>query len=477
MRNRVVQELLGSIGKIEPITPEQVERLSDGELTYQELDEFLSQFGLSVQNIICDPERRILNTYYADYAKGIYKELSLRLNLLKNQISGFKRLSWFAKYGNPYLQMEQWAAFYSDSVPVALEIYDFQKRVYDIDPSVVYSVWEKIYVDVSYSNGQWKQEVLEYVFSKAPKLTKLPPEENGLITVYRGMGSHSQPAERAISWSLAPESALAFAKKEGTALVEGKVSGKDVVSIRYGYYNENEVIVKPGSVCQIKYEDMFPANRKNFMKMVVPALPDFIRLCRHAERLGYRRESLFQAYGAGHILRVLLLSLIYYYGSGDDLTAEDKNILCFFSLLHDIGRIDDTEDKGHGERSVYMIQHQNLQIRNMDLSKKAWKIVTLIIWNHCYDDAVGLRAIHDQTNFSWKDKERAGKLCRICKDMDALDRVRFNGLDHRRLRTDFAKKLPLIANCLHEQDIFQILEGINKIQEGNEHGKQTDAGK
>ena len=41
----------------------------------------------------------------------------------------------------------------------------------------------------------------------------------------------------------------------------------------------------------------------------------------------------------------------------------------------------------------------------------------------------------------------------ICKDMDGLDRVRFNGLDIFMLRTPYAKKLPLIAGCLLQENI------------------------
>ncbi|MBP3442178.1 MAG: hypothetical protein J6L62_05170, partial [Clostridia bacterium] len=41
----------------------------------------------------------------------------------------------------------------------------------------------------------------------------------------------------------------------------------------------------------------------------------------------------------------------------------------------------------------------------------------------------------------------------ICKDMDGLDRVRFNGLDVYQLRTTYARKLPLIAGALLKEKI------------------------
>lgn len=49
-------------------------------------------------------------------------------------------------------------------------------------------------------------------------------------------------------------------------------------------------------------------------------------------------------------------------------------------------------------------------------------------------------------------------LYHICKDMDALDRVRFNGLDYRMLRTQYARRLPLVAGCLLEEDLLTPLD-------------------
>lgn len=49
------------------------------------------------------------------------------------------------------------------------------------------------------------------------------------------------------------------------------------------------------------------------------------------------------------------------------------------------------------------------------------------------------------------------RLYQICKDMDALDRVRFNGLNYQKLRTSYSRQLPLIAGELLKEDIMSIL--------------------
>lgn len=48
---------------------------------------------------------------------------------------------------------------------------------------------------------------------------------------------------------------------------------------------------------------------------------------------------------------------------------------------------------------------------------------------HCREDGIGIAAIKAEPTFSVQDKRRERKLYDIAKDMDGLDRVRFNGLD------------------------------------------------
>ena len=42
--------------------------------------------------------------------------------------------------------------------------------------------------------------------------------------------------------------------------------------------------------------------------------------------------------------------------------------------------------------------------------------------------------------------------------MDGLDRVRFNGLDYRQLRTDYGRRLPLMAGALLKESLIEALD-------------------
>ena len=242
-------------------------------------------------------------------------------------------------------------------------------------------------------------------------------------------------------------------------MVTAQVRPDQIVHYAPSCYSENEVLVRPGTVTAYSYEDMIPALEKTVPKLLAPAIPDFLRYGRQAQRLGYRQENgVWQMHGLLHILRVLLLSLLYFHNSGDALTEADKQILVYFSLLHDLGRTTEERDDGHGDASVRLIHERGIRLKGIRLSQKDHRIAEQIIRFHCRDDQAGIDAIESQPNLSRREKERSKHLYQVCKDMDGLDRIRFNGLDYRRLRTEYGRKLPLVAGCLLDEDLPQALQ-------------------
>lgn len=106
------------------------------------------------------------------------------------------------------MKEHRWDNFYLVGVPSSLRIYDFQRRVYDIELDQVFDIWAFIHWNLDYPNEQWKDEILDYVFGYAPKPKLTLQNENGMITIYRGSGLLSQPPENALSWSSSPINAL-----------------------------------------------------------------------------------------------------------------------------------------------------------------------------------------------------------------------------------------------------------------------------
>ena len=82
----------------------------------------------------------------------------------------------------------------------------------------------------------------------------------------------------------------------------------------------------------------------------------------------------------------------------------------------------------------------------------------LIIRYHSRPDEDGFAAIKAMRKLSPDEREHLKMLYSICKDMDGLDRVRFNGLDVAMLRTSYAVKLALVAGSLLHEDIEKFIE-------------------
>lgn len=452
------KEIRGCMTEFQQLTPELIEKLSCEGLTFEELKTAMHKAGLSIDNVVCDTNRVFQNAFYADYENGKYCEIYLQRSYI-DKLFQISTLNFSYTGKNSLLISKNWKQYYFQSVPIPMAIYDFSRRYLEIPQDEVFSVWLSIHKRIDYSYGLWDDKLLEYVFSYAPKCDLPPADEDGYITVYRGVGSISQPSEKAISWTNNPMNALWFANHNGrgSALLIGKVKQEDVICYQPGYSDENEVIVRPGTVSQICIEDFIPATEEKAVPLMVPVFEDFAKFGMAAKKLGYPVESVFRYHGIKHILRVLTLTLIYCYNAKDNLSDDDKQILIYFSLLHDYGRDSEDADDTHGEKAVAKIRRNRTKIKGINLSKKSRLIAEYLIKYHCLDDKIGENAINAESKFSRRDKLRVVHLYHIAKDMDGLDRVRFCGLDYRMLRTEFGRKLPLIAGTLLKEQLINLL--------------------
>ena len=317
-KSTLLQQVRGSMTCIEKLSPENIAKVAEAGLTYERVCEILNDVGIDIEKIIVDPTRFIYNAYYADYERGIYFDIHLAEAALLDERVGIAKIMEMVLRKDDALKARDWHTFYFRDVPGPLKIYDFQKRYKDIEPERVYEVWEEIHRNLDYENGQWRDEVLDYVFERAPRPKQLPPlNDKGTVTVFRGSGTLSQSPERALSWSSSQHSALWFANHNGCgqAMYIGEVAPEDVVNYLPGFRNENEVIVRRGKVQNLRVADMIPVGKDAMVKLLAPVLPELLKFGPQVEKLGYPSEGLFEHHGRSHILRVLILSLIYYYNS------------------------------------------------------------------------------------------------------------------------------------------------------------------
>ena len=466
MDSTFTKDMLGSMTRFEPLTPELMNQMASEGLTYEELNESMIRLGLDIHKILCDPTKKYRQAFYADFERGYYCEILFQRSCL-DQLLRITAASLDGEKKNRYLENGKWTSYYSCDVPVPMKIYDFQRRYKQIPDEDIFEVWRIIHTRIDYANAMWEPEVLQYVFDRAPEPVLPETEEDGLITVYRGMGELSQPPEKALSWTTNPINALWFANRSGrgTKVLIARVHPDKIVAYFPTFRDENEVIIRPGSNILYREEDFIPSTLDYVPNLLRPVMDDFLFYARVARTLGYQQESPFHYHGLKHILRVLLLSLIYVHNSGDELSEEDKQILIYFSLLHDYGREDEYVDDDHGVKSLEKIKRTNTRLRSIRLSRKGYRIATMLIEHHCHADEVGLTAIQTEHGFTRSDKNRASKLYAIAKDMDGLDRVRFNGLDYRMLRTAYGRRLPLVAGGLLQEDGITVLCSRDLIKE------------
>jgi HD superfamily phosphodiesterase len=110
----------------------------------------------------------------------------------------------------------------------------------------------------------------------------------------------------------------------------------------------------------------------------------------------------------------------------------DANVVLTAALWHDIGRVNEGWDPGHGRLSAERVVRCRL---HTSLSEADARLALFAIRYHCLSDGHGSLRAADQD-----DPERALRILRLLKDADALDRVRLGDgvyeIDSSTLRHD-----------------------------------------
>ncbi len=122
-------------------------------------------------------------------------------------------------------------------------------------------------------------------------------------------------------------------------------------------------------------------------------------------------------HGAPHTTRVLVwaVALADALGRRDAIRREE---LLWAASVHDVGRVDDGIDPGHGSRSATWVRDRLVPERPETATLDLEFIAELCTWHEVPDDQI----------------ERLSLELVILKDADALDRCRIYDLDPYRLR-------------------------------------------
>lgn len=422
----------GAVRKVIEVTEQEFYENSDGTLTWDEWLEILEKKKIKNSFYINgEAKSKAINyLFYVDYNAGVYVPLiipSFSRNLVDYQIDtkdNFTLLSSQIKslesHQNKCMKDGNWISFYS-AVPTTFSLIDFNKRAEKIADEELLEAFTTVYINIDYNCNNISKDVLIRL-----KKLKRTSKSNRKITVYRGQGELSPDLDSVYSWTTCKEVALKFAimRRNPRCLYQAKVYEDDIIA-KINDREEKEVIVLPEDVTEIKMIDFDESSREI---AVVVASKHSLEYQSYKDIFWVLKESGFSMdnsseHSLTHAARVLFYSLMI--SDEFKLSDRDKTILNYCAMYHDLGRDNEYEDTQHGKKSLEVIDEYGLP--DFDMTDEDLFLANTIIEYHCKKDETGITKINSSRMI--KNKTHAIKLYKIFKDLDALDRVRFLGVD------------------------------------------------
>ena len=149
-------------------------------------------------------------------------------------------------------------------------------------------------------------------------------------------------------------------------------------------------------------------------------------------------------HGLAHAYRVL--RLVQRISEAEKASPAQRRILAFCAVFHDIGRVNDGKDPGHGFRSITKLRDNGFfGLREFDTP-----LVHYIIENHCITDS---SAFENVAKYAVAERDVAVLLLKMFKDADNLDRVRLGDFDGRYLRCAASRGLVEMAVNLFQEAV------------------------
>ena len=151
-------------------------------------------------------------------------------------------------------------------------------------------------------------------------------------------------------------------------------------------------------------------------------------------------------HGLGHIERVLLFGALIAWQEG--LDARDTALLLAACSYHDIGRIADGRDHGHGARSAVKLQGPAFRGLRASLTEQDFRILQAAVTAHSLPSK-RMSEIGEACHVEAQQQARYLELAACLKDADGLDRIRLGDLDVSRLRHRSSRDLAFFAEALY----------------------------
>ena len=285
-----------------------------------------------------------------------------------------------------------------------------------------------------------------------------------VVTVYRGEGNESTPYEKSLSWTLNLTAAYFFAAwrcPKTARVIQGTVHKEDILAYITDR-NEEEVLVKPGTVANIEIHDCVDLDAFQNKLIQHPS-----ELRRSYEAFYYYIGDIYSeindaaesykawnAHSKKHVQDVTFMADYLYRvnvvekhldapNKELEAIAETFNSLIRAAIWHDAGRTDENIDSEHGAVSY--------QIWLEETGEDDDDVAEFLMTYHCKDDAEAKKFFAKK--FDGKYSQYVWDALCALKDADALDRWRFGWgasdfVDATQLRSQASKDLMLVGAAI-----------------------------
>lgn len=307
----------------------------------------------------------------------------------------------------------------------------------------LFDLFQMLYTVTDYNAGEYGTDLLQKLAfcrsdaqnQKIHNALADYPEE---LIVYRGEAEGSTNYRKAISWSLDINTAFFFACRHGdqnhARIIRARIHKQDVIAVNLDS-REKEIIAAPGVPFGLTFERLIGPDSP--LVMPFRHLDEYRKGVGQIQRLYKLHQRSGTDHGKLHTARVLFLALTIIQAGKVRLNRAELSQLSNAIVFHDIGRMNDGVDNGHGKASR--------EIYERSMGRSSDPAVSFLIEYHCLDDKLAEEYLKSTDTI--RAKKRTWLLYQILKDADALDRVRFGiyDLDVNQLRLPISHKLVPLA--------------------------------
>lgn len=386
---------------------------------------------------------------YCYYKNGVYVELLLEHNNISESMLGLFRdmIKQQSSRIEKYIQEGKFIPLF---VMIDCKIrMSYFKEIVDLIPEEKrYEVFRNIYTSIDFSFDKFNtDELLDSLLKVKPKINKTDKEkvlekadidDNGYVTIYRGVGSKSSKLEKSLSWTTNLCVAIKFmvyAKRIDGDIYTAKVHIDDIIDY-IDDRDEFEVLVKYNTLKDVKLLDLFDIRDLEFYLKDSYCFWDNYNLLKKEIDYIYDNLDKSEIKNKSKSYRILVLSLIIldFLEEEFNINRKDKIILSFLSVYCSISKQKDEK--------VLNFIYDNAELFD-EINSEEINILCYLIENLYVNEEIAIQNLSKNKNIFSKSK--TSFLLNLLKDAIDLDRFKDDNLKFDDLRYDISTKILKIS--------------------------------